>query len=125
MKTISDLKIFNPNALVVKICSIFFLSILSQSLTHAEGIENLQKNASIAYEKMMEAKQSAETLAKDAAFAEKQLASIKQKLSATEQEAEAARKKSEQAKILMEQATSRWKQATDVLANEWGKTERR
>lgn len=125
MKTISDLKKLNPKALIVKICSFFFLSILPHSFTHAESIENLQKNASIAYEKMMEAKQSAETLAKDAAFAEKQLASIKQKLSAAEQEAEVARKKSEQAKILMEQATSRWKQATDVLANEWGKAERR
>ena len=119
------LKICNFIVLTVKICSLLFLSIFSQSLAHAENIENLQKNASMAYEKMMKAKQSAETLAQDAAFAEKKLASVKQKLSAAEQEAEAARKKSEQAKILMEQATSQWKQATDVLANEWGKTERR
>lgn len=122
---IPHLKIFNSTALTIKICSVFFLSILSLSLTHAENIGNLQKNASIAYEKMMEAKQSAESLAQDAAFAEKKLASVKQKLSAAEQEAEAARKKSEQAKISMEQATNRWKQATDVLVNEWGKTERR
>ncbi len=94
-------------------------------LASAEAIENLQKNASNAYERMIQAKQSAETLAKDAAFAEKKLASIKQKLSAAEQEVEIARKKAEQAKISMEQATNQWKQATDTLANEWGKTERK
>ena len=91
----------------------------------AEAIEHLQKNASNTYERMMQAKQSAETLAQDAAFAEKKVASIKQKLSATEEEAAIARKKSEQAKVLLEQATNQWKQATEALASEWGKTERK
>lgn len=90
---------------------------------HAENIATLQKNASIAYDKMMQAKQSADTLTKDTVFAEKNLASIKQKLIAAEQEAEAARKKSEQAKISMDQAINQWKQASDALANEWGKTD--
>ena len=125
MKIIPALKIFNFATLTTKICFIFFINILFLSLAHAENIKNLQKNASITYEKMMQAKQSAETLAKDAAFAEKKLASIKQKLSAGEQEAEVARKKSEQAKISMEQAINRWKQATDALANEWDKAERK
>ena len=120
-----DLKIFNPANLFTQIWFIFFLSISSLTLVHAEDIENLQKNASIAYEKMIQAKQSAETLAKDAAFAEKKLASIKQKLSAAEQEAEVARKKSEQARTSMEQAVGWWKHATDALASEWGKTERK
>lgn len=120
-----DLKIFNPANLFTQICFIFSLSILPLTLVHAEDVENLQKNASIAYEKMTQAKQSAETLAKDAAFAEKKLTSIRQKLSAAEQDAEVARKKSEQARTLMEQAIGRWKHATDALANEWGKTERK
>lgn len=125
MKTIHDLKVFNSINRLTRTCFIFFLSILYLPFANAENIQNLQKNASITYEQMMQAKQSADTLAKDAAFAERKLASIKQKLSAAEQEAEAARKKSEQAKISMEQAINRWKQATDALANEWGKTERK
>lgn len=120
-----NLKIFNPANLLTRIFFIFFLSISPLMLAHAEDVENLQKNASITYEKMIQAKQSAETLAKDAAFAEKKLTSIKQKLSAAEQEAEIARKKSEQARTSMEQAIGRWKHATDALANEWGKTERK
>lgn len=124
MMTSFDLKILSPANLFIQICFIFSLS-SPLTLAHAEDIENLQKNASIAYEKMIQAKQSAETLAKDVAFAEKKLASIKQKLSAAEQEAEVARKKSEQARISMEQAVERWKHATDILANEWGKTERK
>lgn len=120
-----DLKIFNPANLFTQICFIFSLSISPLTLAHAEDIENLQKNASITYEKMIQAKQSAETLAKDAAFAEKKLISIKQKLSIAEQETEVTRKKSEQAKISMEQAIGRWKHATDALANEWDKTERK
>ena len=71
------------------------LSVLIASFAHAETIELLQKNASVAYEKMMEA----------------------------EREAETAKRKSEQAKIAMEQAINRWKQASDTLANEWGKSE--
>lgn len=120
-----DLKILNPANLFIQICFIFSLSISPLTLAHAEDIENLQKNASIAYERMIQAKQAAETLAKDVAFTEKKLASIKQKLSAAEQEAEVSRKKSEQARISMEQAVERWQHATDVLANEWGKTERK
>jgi len=125
MKINSDFKIFNFTILFTKISFTFFLSILVPPLVHAENIANLQKNASIAYEEMMKTKQSADTLTKDAVFAEKKLASIKQKLAAAEQEAKAARKKSEQAKISMEQAISRWKQATDALANEWDQTERK
>jgi chromosome segregation ATPase len=102
---------------------IFSFCISFSSFSYAEAIENLQKNASVTYEKMIQAKQSAETLAKDVAFAEKKLAAVKQKLSVAEQEVEAARTKLEQAKISKEQAINRWKQATDALANEWGKTE--
>ncbi|MBP6058620.1 MAG: hypothetical protein KA524_09455 [Nitrosomonas sp.] len=125
MMTLFNLKILNLVNLFTQICFIFFLSISPLTFAHAEDIENLQKNASIAYERMIQAKQSAETLARDVAFTEKKLASIKQKLSAAEQEAEVARKKSEQARISMEQAVEGWKHATDVLANEWGKTERK
>lgn len=124
MKTISDLKIFSSN-LFSRTVVIFFLSILYLPLAAAENIQNLQQNASVAYEQMMQAKQSAETLAKDTAFAEKKQASIQQKLSAAEREVEIIRKKTEQAKIFLEQAISRWKQATDALASEWGKTERK
>lgn len=124
MKTISDLKIFSSN-LFSRTVVIFFLSILHLPLATAENIQSLQQNASVAYEQMMRAKQSAETLAKDTAFAEKKLASIQQKLSVAEREVEITRKKTEQAKVLLEQAISRWKQATDALASEWGKTERK
>ena len=99
------------------------LSVLIASFAHAETIELLQKNASVAYEKMMEAKQAAESLAKDATFAEKKLVSAKQKMMEAEREAETAKRKSEQAKIAMEQAINRWKQASDTLANEWGTSE--
>lgn len=92
MKINSDFKIFNFTILFTKISFTFFLSILVPPLVHAENIANLQKNASIAYEEMMKTKQSADTLTKDAVFAEKKLASIKQKLAAAEQEAKAARK---------------------------------
>ena len=120
------MKTFSNNiGLFTRICFILFVSILYVSLASAEAIESLQKNASNAYERMIQAKRSAEMLAKDAAFAEKKLASIKQKLSAAEQEAEITKKKAEQAKISMEQAANQWKEATDILANEWGKTERK
>lgn len=102
---------------------LFLLIVLSTPFARADTIELLQKNASVAYEKMMDAKQSADTAAKDAAFAEKKLASAKQKMVEAERAAEAARKKSEQAKIVAEQAINRWKQASDTLANEWGKSE--
>jgi len=125
MKTNSDFKIFNFTILFTRISFIFFLNILVTPFVHAENIAILQKNASIAYEEMMQTKKSADTLTKDAVFAEKKLASIKQKLASAEQQAKAARKKSEQAKISMEQAINRWKQATDALANEWDKTERK
>ncbi len=101
----------------------FLLIVLSMPFARADSIELLQKNASVAYEKMMDVKQSADTAAKDAAFAEKKLASAKQKVAEAEREAEAARKKSEQAKAAAEQAINRWKQASDTLANEWGKSE--
>ncbi len=125
MKTNSDFKIFNFTILFNRISVIFFLSILAPPFVHAETIANLQKNASIAYEEMMQTKRSADTLTKDAVFAERKLTSIKQKFASAEQEAKAARKKSEQARISMEQAINRWKQATDALVNEWDKTERK
>jgi hypothetical protein len=115
----------NIIGLFIKTYFILSLSILYVPLVKAEAIESLQKNASTAYERMIQAKRSAEMLVKDAAFAEKKLASIKQKLSAAEQEAEITRKKAEQAKISMEQATNQWKEASDILANEWRKTERK
>lgn len=126
-KAIMKIK-FNPrlsNSLCFfrKTGTLLILSVLFLPPVHAETIENLQKNASMAYEKMMQARQTAETLAKDATFAERKLAVAKQKLAEAEREAEAARRKSEQAKIAMEQAANRWKQASDVLANEWGKSE--
>ncbi|MDE2387753.1 MAG: hypothetical protein KGN35_01510 [Betaproteobacteria bacterium] len=101
----------------------FLLIVLSTASARADTIELLQKNASVAYEKMMDAKQNADTAAKDAAFTEKKLASAKQKMAEAERETEAARKKSEQAKVAAEQAINRWKQASDTLANEWGKSE--
>lgn len=118
--------IFNNNiGLFINVCFSLLLSIVYMPFANAEAIEHLQKSASNAYERMIQARQSAETLAKDVAFAEKKVASAKQKLSATEEEAAIARKKSEQANAFLEQATNQWKQATDTLANEWGKTERR
>lgn len=120
MKTASTIKIFTIQS-VIRICFTLFLSALYVSSANAETIENLQQKASNTYEQMIQVKRSAETLAKDAAFAEKKLASLKQKLSAAEQEVEVTRKKAEQAKISMEQATNRWKEATDALANEWEK----
>jgi hypothetical protein len=111
---------FNLKLLKSTLC---ILSVLIVSFAHAETIELLQKNASVAYEKMMEAKQAAESSIKDVTFAEKKLASAKQKMIEAEREAETAKRKSEQARTAMEQATNRWKQASDALANEWGKSE--
>jgi len=122
-KAIFNIKLFHCTILVFCICLTFILSTLHSRFVHAEPIEKLQNNASTAYEQMMQAKNSAETLAKDVALAEKKLISIKQKLSTAEEEVEIAKRKAEQAKISMEQATHRWKQATDALANEWGKSE--
>lgn len=114
--------IMNFNLKLIK-STLCILSVLIASFAHAEPIELLQKNASVAYEKMMKAKQTAESLAKDATFAEKKLVSAKQKMMKAEREAETAKRKSEQAKIAMEQAINRWKQASDMLANEWGTSE--
>lgn len=125
MKINFDFKICNFTILLTRTFFIFFLITLTQPLVHAENIATLQKNASVAYDKMMQAKQSADTLTKDAVFAEKNLASIKQKLITAEQEAVAARRKSEEAKISMDQAINQWKQASDALASEWGKTDRK
>lgn len=125
MKTNFNLIKYNLNILFTKACFIFFLNVFGQPLVYAENISNLQKNASIAYDNMMQAKQSADTLNKDAVFAEKTLSAIKQKLATAEREAEIARKKSEQARISMEQAINQWRQASDALANEWGKTDRK
>ena len=125
MKISSNFRKYNLTILFIRTCFILSLNVLILPFVHAENIEDLQKNASIAYEKMMQAKQSADTLNKDAVFAEKTLAAIKQKLATAEREAETAKKKSEQAKISMEQAINQWKQASDALANEWGKSERK
>ncbi|WP_156797008.1 hypothetical protein [Nitrosomonas sp. Is79A3] len=125
MKINSNFRKYNLTILFIRTCFILSLNVLFLPFVYAENIEALQKNASIAYDKMMQAKQSADTLNKDAVFAEKTLAAIKQKLTTAEREAETARKKSEQAKISMEQAINQWKQASDALANEWGKSERK
>ncbi len=125
MKISSNFRKYNLTILFIRTCFILSLNALILPFVYAENIEDLQKNASIAYDKMMQAKQSADTLNKDAVFAEKTLAAIKQKLGTAEREAETARKKSEQAKISMEQAINQWKQASDALANEWGKSERK
>lgn len=103
---------------------IFSERLWSASCIRREYFES-PKNASIAYDNMMQAKQSADTLNKDAVFAEKTLSAIKQKLATAEREAEISRKKSEQARISMEQAINQWRQASDALANEWGKTDRK
>ncbi len=123
MKINSNLKICNLLGKCTIILFIFFLYTSISSYAKAENIESLQKNASITYEKMMKAKQDADTSTKDLAFAEKKLTTAKQKLAEAERVTESARKKLEQAKILMEQAVNQWKQASDALANEWGKTE--
>ncbi len=125
MRTNFNFRKYNLTILFTKTCFIFFLNVFDQPLVYAENISNLQKNASIAYDNMMQAKQSADTLNKDAVFAEKTLSAIKQKLATAEREAEIARKKSEQARISMEQAINQWRQASDALANEWGKTDRK
>ncbi len=103
--------------------SLLLLACLFAPVAYADTIELLQKNASVAYEKMMDAKRSAETLAKDAVLADRKLATAKQKLTEAEQEAEAAKRKSEQARVAAEQAVNRWKQASDALASEWGRSE--
>lgn len=123
MKIKFNPKLFNPMRFFHKTNALLLLSVLFLLPAHAETIENLQKNASMAYEKMMQAKQTAETLAKDVTFSERKLATARQKLAEAEREAETARKKSEQAKIAMEQSANQWKQASDALANEWGKSE--
>jgi len=122
MKINSNLDLYNSFRELI-LFFIFILCISASLYAKAEGIENLQKNASITYEKMMQAKQNAETFTKDLTFAEKKLATAKQKLAEAEQAVETAKKKSEQAKISMEKAVKQWKQASDALANEWGKTE--
>ena len=119
-KTIFDIKILNYTILVFCTCLIFLLSSMHSRVVNAEPLEKLQYNASTAYEQMMQARNTAETLIKDVKKKKKKLTSIKQKLSAAEEEVEIAKRKAEQAKISMEQATHRWKQATDALANEWG-----
>ncbi len=122
MKINSNLKPFNSLRELI----FFLILILYTSASppaKAEDIENLQKNASITYEKMMQAKQNAETFTKDLTFAEKKLTTAKQKLAEAEKAVETAKKKSEQARISMEKAIKQWKQASDALANEWGKTE--
>ncbi len=104
-------------------CMLLLLLITGISPAQADTIELLQKNASIAYEKMMDAKKSADALAKDAALALRKVDTAKQKLTEAEQEAEAAKIRSERARMAAQQATDQWKQATDALANEWGNSE--
>ncbi len=104
-------------------CLLLDLSVLYSSTIMAESIEILQKNASKAYDQMVQAKQNAENLNKDVAFAEKKLNAIKEKLSTAEQDLEATKKKAEQAKLTFQQTTEKWKQASDILANEWGSSE--
>ncbi len=104
-------------------CLFLALNTLYSSISTAEPIEILQKNASKTYEQMIQAKQNAENLSKDVALVEKKLSAIKEKLSTTEQELETAKRKSEQAKLTFQQATEKWKQASDILANEWGNSE--
>ncbi|MBX3616363.1 hypothetical protein [Nitrosomonas sp.] len=119
----NNLKLF-PHSHFRRIDYLLIILLVSwTSSTQADSIELLQKNASIAYEKMMDAKRSADDLAKDAAFAQRKLATAKQKLTEAEQEAEAAKIRSERAKTAAQQATNQWKQATDALASEWGNTE--
>ncbi len=102
---------------------LFVIMILYSLNAAAQDIEQLQKNASVTYEKMMQAKQSAENLEKDFISAEKKLTEAKEKLAIAERDTSNAKKKSDQAKIIFEQAVNRWKQASDDLANEWGKSE--
>jgi septal ring factor EnvC (AmiA/AmiB activator) len=122
MKINSNLKRFNSLREFI-LFSVLILYASASPYAAAGDIENLQKNASMTYERMVQARQNAETLTKDLTFAERKLATAKQKLAEAEQAAETARKKSEQAKISMEKAIRQWQEASDALANEWGKTE--
>lgn len=106
----------------LSVAALLFATIASFAYAdNNERIEHLQKVASIAYDKMMQAKQSAENATKDAAFAEKKFAALKQKLATAEQEYASAKKKSDQAKVSFEHATRQWKEASDTLALEWNK----
>jgi len=101
-----------------------FVTISVYSLTAtAQNVELLQKNASVAYEAMMQAKKNSENLIQDAISAENKLVAAKDKFTAAEQEAIGARRKSDEAKIAYDHAQEQWKKATDALANEWGKSE--
>lgn len=102
---------------------LFVVMILYSLNAAAQDIEQLQKNASITYEKMMQVKQSAENLERDFISAERKLTAAKEKLATAEREAASAKNKSDQAKAIFEQAVNHWKQASDDLANEWGKSE--
>ncbi len=101
-----------------------FIVFTVYSLTAAaQNVELLQKNASVAYEAMMQAKKNSENLTQDAISAENRLVAAKDKFTAAEQEAIGARRKSDEAKIAYDHAQEQWKKATDALANEWGKSE--
>lgn len=111
--------------LVAKTGSVLLLVAVNVYPAYADDdhVERLQKAASIAYEKMMQTKQSAEDAAKDAAFAARKRESLQQKLTAAEQEYALLKKSSEHARSAFEQATQHWKQASDALALEWKKNE--
>lgn len=123
MKTSSYRKHSDRFPAIGKRCGAMLLCVALAAPAYAdnESIKHLQKTASISYDKMMQAKQSADNAAKDAAFAEKKLASLKRKLALAEQEYASVREKSDQAGSALARATQQWKQASDALALEWNK----
>lgn len=103
---------------------IFLIAVFACPLTvTAQNVQLLQKNASVAYEAMMQAKKNAENLTQDAISAENKLVAAKDKFTAAEQEAIGARRKSDEAKIAYDHAQEEWKKATEALSSEWGKSE--
>ena len=123
MKTSSYRRYSDRFPTISKRCGAMLLCVALASPAYAdnESIKHLQKTASIAYYKMIQAKQSADNTSKDAAFAEKKLESLKRKLAVAEQEYTSIRKKLDQAGLTLERATQQWKQASDALALEWNK----
>ena len=109
----------------MKLITVFtLLGLIFISPAFAEDIQNLQQQASFAYEQMMDAKRKAEVLSNDASDAEKRQQQIQEDLIAATEAAKAARQRSNDFNLVFDQAMIRWKETSEELAREWGKTER-
>jgi len=104
---------------VLMILLLFGLSISSAHADLDENLRKLQQGANTAYEAMLQAQKDADYLAKDEAYAEKELEAAKQRLVDVEREAETARKKSADATKRLERAKLRWQEASDQLERAW------